>query len=136
MRLGVLSLALWFFAQSAWADVDRLIDAMGIPDLISAFVTEGASAGQSIDEGYLNGQGGDIWADTVRRVYDPARIEAELRTVMSAQLAPDVAEQALLFLKVIWANGSSRWKFRHGRHFLTKQSRKRPSRALLRAATR
>lgn len=99
MRLGVLSLALWFFAQSAWADVDRLIDAMGIPDLISAFVTEGASAGQSIDEGYLNGQGGDIWADTVRRVYDPARIEAELRTVMSAQLAPDVAEQALLFFE-------------------------------------
>lgn len=99
MRLGVLSLSCWMLAQAAWADVDRLIDAMGVPELIAAFVAEGVEAGDAIDEAFLNGQGGDVWADTVRRLHDPSRMEIELRTVMAEELNPDAAEQALLFFE-------------------------------------
>lgn len=99
MRLPALCLALTILAQGAWADVNRLIDAMGVPELIAAFATEGIEAGQSIDEMFLNGQGGDVWADTVLRLYDVARMENELRTIMGDALDPAVAEQALLFFE-------------------------------------
>ncbi|WP_299741561.1 DUF2059 domain-containing protein [uncultured Tateyamaria sp.] len=99
MRLAVLSLSLWMLTQAAWADVNRLIDAMGVPELIGAFVTEGLEAGQSIDEAFLNGQGGDVWADTVQRLYDPSRMETELRTIMAEHLEPEAAAQALLFFE-------------------------------------
>lgn len=99
MRAVPLALALSLWAQTVWADVDRLIDAMGVPELIVAFVTEGLDAGRSIDDAFLDGQGGDVWADTVQRLYDPARMEAELRTVMAEELDPAVAEQALLFFE-------------------------------------
>ncbi|GGX63660.1 hypothetical protein GCM10007385_36030 [Tateyamaria omphalii] len=99
MRSAALGLSLWLFAQAAYADVNRLVDAMGIPELISAFVAEGVESGNSIDESFLNGQGGDVWADTVRRLYDPSRMEAELRTIMTEELDPDISEQALLFFE-------------------------------------
>ncbi len=93
----VLSLCLW--AQTAWADVDRLIDAMGIPQLIAVFVTEGTEAGVAIDEAFLNGQGGPVWAETVARLYDAQRMEVELRAVMAEHLEPEAAAQALLFFE-------------------------------------
>ncbi|WP_299041936.1 DUF2059 domain-containing protein [uncultured Tateyamaria sp.] len=99
MRLAALGLSICFAAQSACADVNRLIDAMGIPELIVAFSTEGVEAGQAIDEAFLDRQGGDVWAATVQRLYDPQRIEAELRTVMGEELDPGAAEQALLFFE-------------------------------------
>ncbi|WP_299612744.1 DUF2059 domain-containing protein [uncultured Tateyamaria sp.] len=99
MRLSALVLVLGIAAQGAWADVNRLIDAMGLPEIIAAFATEGIKAGQSIDESFLNGQGGDVWADTVLRLYDVARMENELRTAMAEELDAEVAEQALLFLE-------------------------------------
>ncbi|KIC48792.1 DUF2059 domain-containing protein [Tateyamaria sp. ANG-S1] len=99
MRLATLSLCLSVMAQSVWADVDRLIDAMGIPPLIDAFVTEGRDAGQSINEAFLNGQGGAVWAETVQRIYDPQRMESELRSVMAEELDAATAEQALLFFE-------------------------------------
>ncbi|WP_147105062.1 DUF2059 domain-containing protein [Tateyamaria sp. syn59] len=97
MRLAALTLSFGLLAQSALADVDRLIDAMGVPQLIEAFVAEGRDAGASIDEAFLNGQGGAVWAETVSRLYDPQRMETELRFVMAEELDPAVAEQALLF---------------------------------------
>lgn len=97
MRRIALAFAFCVSASASWADVDRLIDAMGIPQLIAAFVTEGVDAGQSIDEAFLGGQGGDVWANTVQRLYDPQRMENELRTVMSEELDAAIAEQALLF---------------------------------------
>jgi len=99
MRLTTLALACVLPVQAAWADVDRLIDAMGVPALIQAFAFEGQDAGQSINEAFLNGQGGDVWAETVRRLYDPARMESELRAAMVEDLNPEVAEQALLFFE-------------------------------------
>ncbi|APX11501.1 DUF2059 domain-containing protein [Tateyamaria omphalii] len=97
MRLAALTVSLGLLAQTALADVDRLINAMGVPQLVEAFVAEGRDAGTSIDDAFLNGQGGAVWADTVARLYDPQRMESELRLVMAEELDPAIAEQALLF---------------------------------------
>ena len=99
MRLASMCLALSVAAQATWADTNRLIDAMGIPQLIAAFSAEGALAGKSIDDTFLNGQGGDVWAETVRRLYDPARLETGLRDIMVDTLDPNAAAQALLFFE-------------------------------------
>ncbi|MEL6449832.1 MAG: DUF2059 domain-containing protein [Pseudomonadota bacterium] len=99
MRTLVLSaaLSLWAAMGQASAVVDQLVEAMGIPALIQSFATEGVEAGETINQTVLNGQGGDIWAVTVQRLYDPARLEDELRRGMSATLSPEVAAQALAF---------------------------------------
>lgn len=83
--------------QAVWADPDQLVDAMGLPALIEAFATDGVRVGQTIDDGFLNGQGGQVWTSTVAQLYDPTRIEAEMRGVMAATLDAEVAAQALLF---------------------------------------
>ena len=99
MRFVVACLALAMSAclASANEDADRLVDALGVPALLQAFTIEGERAGQSINDGFLDGQGGDVWAETVRRLYDPLRMEAEIRTVMADVLGADQAAQALLF---------------------------------------
>ena len=86
-------------ASAGWAnaDVNRLVDAMGLPALLQAFSAEGERSSQAINDGFLNGQGGDVWAETVRRLYDPARLEQELRTALVDTLDSDIAAQALLF---------------------------------------
>lgn len=101
MRLiaACLTLVVSVHAALASEEADRLVDALGVPALIQAFTTEGEQAGQSIDDGFLDGQGGDVWAETVRRLYDPARMEAEIRATMTEVMDPDMAAQALLFFE-------------------------------------
>ena len=101
MGLRVAISALIFSAGAAVASpqTDQLVDAMGIPALIAAFSTEGIENGASVDDGILNGQGGNVWAETVRRLYDPARLEEELRAAFAETLDEQVALQALLFFE-------------------------------------
>ena len=84
---GAIS-ALIFSAGAAVASpqTDQLVDAMGIPALIAAFSTEGIENGASVDDGILNGQGSNVWAETVRRLYDPARLEEEMRAAFAETL--------------------------------------------------
>jgi len=96
---SALMLVLGTSAALASTETDRLIDALGIPALIAAFSTEGIEAGAAINDGFLDGQGGDVWTETVRRLYDPARLEAELRSGFAASLDPAVTAQALLFFE-------------------------------------
>lgn len=101
MRLRVTLAALVLSANAAWADanVDRLVDAMGLPALVEVFAIEGQESAPNLNAQFLNGQGGDILAQTVRDLYDPARLEQELRAGMIATLDGDMAAQALLFFE-------------------------------------
>ena len=96
-RLAAACLSLALSVSPAWADVDALLYAMQVRAIITAFALEGEEAGTSIDRAFLDGQGGNVWAETVRRLYDPERLETELRAVVKENLDPDVAAQALLF---------------------------------------
>ena len=99
MRLLARVLGLWICATPAMADpdIDRLIDAMGMPELIRAFSMEGESTGETLDADFLSGQGGSVWAETVRKLYDPARLERALRLGVAETLDPEVARTALMF---------------------------------------
>mmetsp|Transcript_23869 Transcript_23869/g.43247 ORF Transcript_23869/g.43247 Transcript_23869/m.43247 type:complete len:259 (-) Transcript_23869:3464-4240(-) len=100
MRVLAPLAALWISATSAWADpdIDRLIDVAAMPALLQVFATEGVAAGVELDTTFLNGQGGAVWAETVRKLYDPTRLEAELRSGLTEVLDPEVARIGLLFL--------------------------------------
>lgn len=99
MRLIGALTAIWLGATNALAnpDIDRLVDAMGMPALVRAFSDEGIASAARLDEDFLNGQGGSVWAETVRKLYDPARLEAELRRGLYTALDPEVARTALVF---------------------------------------
>lgn len=99
MGLRAFCLAIALSASGAFASpqTDQLVDAMGIPELIAAFSSEGIENGAAVDAGILNGQGGNVWAETVRRLYDPLRLEEEVRSAFAETLDDDVAAQALLF---------------------------------------
>ncbi|WP_108837940.1 DUF2059 domain-containing protein [Tateyamaria sp. Alg231-49] len=101
MTLRAALSALAFSASAALASpqTDQLVDAMGIPALIAAFSADGIENGTAVDKGILNGQGGNVWAETVRRLYDPARLEEEIRGAFAENLEEQVAAQALLFFE-------------------------------------
>lgn len=90
-------LAVTTLSAQADTEADRLVDAMGIPALIAAFSQDGLASARDLNAGFLNGQGGDVFAETVRRLYDPARLEPELRAGMIAAIDPNDARQALMF---------------------------------------
>lgn len=99
MRPLIYAFAFIWSATAALAnpDTERLLDAIGLPDLIAVFAIEGQEAGAAIDDGFLNGQGGAVWDETVRRLYDPQRLEQEMRAGVVAELDGDMAAQALMF---------------------------------------
>lgn len=101
MGLRATALALVLSAGSALAgpETDRLVDAMGIPALIAAFASEGVENSATLNDTFLNGQGGSVWAETARRLYDPGRLEEEIRAAFAEILETDVTEQALLFFE-------------------------------------
>ena len=101
MRAVIGAICLVLSATAAWpnAQTDRLVDALGLPALIAAFSTEGIESGAALDAGLLNGQGGNVWAETVRRLYDPERLVEDVRAAFDAGLDPDVTAQALLFFE-------------------------------------
>ena len=53
---------------------------MAIPDFVSAFSIEEINTAAKLDKKFLHGQGGSVWASTAQRLYDPNRLETELRT--------------------------------------------------------
>lgn len=99
LRAAALALCLGANAASASPETDRLVDAMGLPGLIAAFATDGIANSEMINDGVLNGQGGAVWAETVARLYDPARLEEEVRASFDAALDDETAAQALLFFE-------------------------------------
>lgn len=99
LRATIFALVLSATATLASPQTDQLVEAMGIPALIAAFSAEGIENGAALDSSILNGQGGTVWAETVRRLYDPSRLEEEIRNSFAENLDEQVAIQALLFFE-------------------------------------
>lgn len=101
MWRAALAAALWMAALPALADreSDQLFDAMGIPALIVAFAEDGRESIPVIDSGFLGGNGGAILAETGEQLYDPARLDAELRASFARLVDPQQARQATVFFE-------------------------------------
>lgn len=99
MRGLALAGAVWLSALAAQADTasNQLFNAMGIPGLIAAFAEDGRETIGDINSSFLGGQGGDVFLETAQRLYDPARMEAELRASFAQLVDPADARQAVVF---------------------------------------
>lgn len=100
MRALVLAVLLNCAAVGAWAQdaVDQLFDASGMPALIAAFAEDSRLGARALDDSFLRGQGGDIFADTIDRLHDRDRLTETIRAGVRARLDPSVAAQALSFV--------------------------------------
>lgn len=67
--------------------VARLMDLMGLPQIIGVMHEEGLDYGASLAEGMLPRGASGQWPETVARIYDPARMEASVRASFSAAMA-------------------------------------------------
>ncbi|MEL7099149.1 MAG: hypothetical protein AAGM84_10015 [Pseudomonadota bacterium] len=86
-------------AVSAQSAVDRLFDAAGLPELIASFADDSRLGARDLDDSFLQGQGGDVFAETIDRLHDPARLIETMRAGVSDRLDPDDAAQALSFVE-------------------------------------
>ena len=77
MRAAALAAVFCLIALPGWADarVSVLMDALRIPELVSALRAEGLSDAQSLNETMLNGQGGAFWQGQVSQLYAAGPIE-------------------------------------------------------------
>lgn len=99
MLAAAFAISLAALPVKADSDANRLLDAMGVPGLLRAFAEDGRQAAQDLDAGFLGGQGGDVFAETVRRLHDPARLEPGLRASFASAIDPQVARQALVYFE-------------------------------------
>ncbi|MWB77385.1 DUF2059 domain-containing protein [Pseudooceanicola sp. 216_PA32_1] len=91
LALALLSLA----PLRAGADdgVDRLYTALKLPEMIALMRDEGMAQSESLAFDYLAFPPGDSWAQLMRRIYDPAKMEAAMKAafrsdIEGAEIAP------------------------------------------------
>lgn len=78
-------------------DIDRLAAALRLTETMDVMAQEGLDYGDDLAEGLLGGAPPD-WAERVAAIYDPARMEAEMRAALSEALAgADIAPIAAFF---------------------------------------
>lgn len=69
------------------SELDRLFEAMGIPELITLMGEEGRQQAGDIETDMLGGRGGASWQDAVERIYDEARMAEVFRGDFDAILS-------------------------------------------------
>lgn len=78
--LALAAVALPGPPASAESDgAERLIDLLGLPEIVEVMREEGLAYGDDLADDMLPGGASDGWTATVSRIYDPARMEATLR---------------------------------------------------------
>jgi len=86
-------------ALPLWAGARHtvLMDVMRINELSGILHEEGLKYGASLDKGWLDGQGGALWAQQVKRIYDTARLSEGIRAGIEPALEGEALEQAIEF---------------------------------------
>lgn len=78
-------------------DVDALLSAVGMPDLIEIMREEGIDYGATLEEELFPGRGGDSWQAIIRQTYDGERMLEEFSDRFAAELAGDNVQTMLDF---------------------------------------
>lgn len=79
-------------ARAAPDGVQRLLDALLVPQLMTVMEREGQRYGDTLEAELFPGAGGTRWAEAVARIHDPARMEGIVTTRVTADLGPRAAE--------------------------------------------
>lgn len=103
MRRLLIGIAGWFvfLVGPLWAnpDLDRLVEAMQLPDVAEILRDEGLSYGKSVDEDMLGGQGGKHFAQVVSGIYREDRIIQALQDSLEHNLSDEQVANATEFFE-------------------------------------
>lgn len=86
-------------ALPLWAGARHtvLMDVLRIQELSGILHDEGIQFGNTLNENWLDGQGGPAWSQQVRRIYDPQRIREGIRAGLEPALDSQMLEDAITF---------------------------------------
>ncbi len=94
----VLAICLVLPAQAQQgAAVEKLFDALGLPDILDIMREEGVRYGIDIETDLFDGRGGDRWAATVEELYNIDAMTAIVLGRMQAELAEADVDAMLTF---------------------------------------
>jgi hypothetical protein len=97
---SVLSLPALAQLQAApRADIDALVAAMALPDLLEIMHQEGLGYGEQLQADLLQGRGGTAWTATVEGIYDPARMQEMVRRSLQDDLDASQISAITKFLR-------------------------------------
>lgn len=93
-----------FFALSTAASaddakLDRLVDALGLPDVLAVMQSEGIDYGGTIRDDLFPGRGGIGWDVTVQGIYDYDKMLGEVRNGIAERLSEDSYDPLLTFFE-------------------------------------
>ena len=100
MRLIAAVLTFTLAAVPAAAErIDRLMQALQIEQVIEILRDEGVGQGQELNDTFLNGAGGELFADRINKIYDPAWMQEQLTQSFATSLTDSQMDRAILFFE-------------------------------------
>ncbi|MEL7164088.1 MAG: hypothetical protein AAGL96_01340 [Pseudomonadota bacterium] len=100
MRALILAVLLTLTAIGARAQdaVDQLFDAAGLPALIASFAEDSRLGARDLNDSFLQGQGGDVFFETIERLNNPERLTQAMRAGVRDRIDITTAARALTFV--------------------------------------
>lgn len=92
-------LAACLLARGAAAQSAELYEALGLPEIVEIMAEEGRLHGEEVEADMFGRGGGPSWDAYVAAVYDPDRMDAELRAKLLDALAPVDLDPLLAFFR-------------------------------------
>lgn len=100
-HLYLLTTLVWLICAqiaSATPEADNLSRVLRLNEIIAIMREEGLDYAQDLNDDMLGGQGGQYWKESVKRLYDPDRMEATLREAIADGMDnPQIADAVAFF---------------------------------------
>jgi hypothetical protein len=104
MKNALLGFSIWMclvfarpLAAATDAELDQLFESIGMPQTIEIMQQEGLAHGRTLGGDMLSGGGGDSWAATVARIYDPVKMLQAVQQGFVAEFADADAAPLIVF---------------------------------------
>lgn len=99
MRHLLAALLVFVTAVPLWANARHtvLMDVLQVRTLSQILHSEGVAFGATLNDDWLNGQGGPAWAGQVTRIYDAQRISEGIRAGLEPALDGEMLEDVITF---------------------------------------
>ena len=101
MRRRALAFVLCVFAMPVWGDAlsQRLVEVLQTPRLLEQLSLEAERSADDVNRDFLGGEGGPVYADTVARLNDPARLVPIIEETLAKELSEDDRKLVISFFE-------------------------------------
>lgn len=97
LYLATAALFLWTIPLQAEEKVERLLQALQLDEVIEILRDEGGMMGQTLQETFLDNNGGQVFQKQVDRIYDTDRMRGQVVEVFDRSLTDRELDRAILF---------------------------------------